>query len=64
MLIIIDKATHKTWVLFGACRDLLRLFTEWKNTIELETGFKVRAGHSNNGPEFRALVAFLAPSGI
>jgi hypothetical protein len=64
MLTITDEATRKTWVLFGARRELFRLFTEWKNTIELETGLKIKVGRSDNGPEFRALAAQLAPGGI
>jgi hypothetical protein len=64
MLTITDKATRKTWVLFGAYRDLPRLFTEWKNTVELETSLKIKVGRSDNGPEFRALADLLAPLGI
>jgi hypothetical protein len=64
MLTLTDEATRKTWVLFGARHDLYRLFTEWKNTVELETGYKVKVGRSDNGPEFRKLAAQLAPGGI
>jgi hypothetical protein len=64
MLTITDEATRKTWVLFGARRELFRLFTEWKNAIELETGLKIKVGRSDNRPEFRTLAAQLAPGGI
>lgn len=64
MLTITDEATRRTWVLFGARHDLFRLFTEWKNIVELETGYKVKIGRSDNGPEFKRLAALLAPGGI
>ena len=64
MLTITDEATRKTWVLFGARRELFRLFTEWKNAIELKTGLKIKVGRSDNRPEFRTLIAQLAPGGI
>jgi hypothetical protein len=64
MLTITDEATRRTWTLFGARRDLFRLFTEWKNGIELESGYKVKIGRSDNGPEFRALAGLLQPGGV
>lgn len=64
MLTITDEASRRVWVLFGARRDLDRLFTEWKNTVELETGLKVKVVRSDNAAEFRALGARMAPYGM
>ena len=57
MLTITDEASRYIWVKFGARRDLLRLFIEFKNTVELETGLKIKACRSDNSPEFKALGA-------
>lgn len=64
MLTITDEASRRVWVLFGARRDLDRLFTEWKNTVELETGLKVKVVRCDNAAEFRALGARMAPYGL
>jgi len=51
-------------VLFGARKDLYRLFIELKARIELETGLKVKVVRCDNAPEFRALGRILAYTGI
>ena len=64
MLVLCDEATRKVWVLFGKRRDFYRLFIEWKNTVELESGFKVTVVRTDNAPEFKAAAAALAPMGL
>lgn len=64
MLTLTDEASRKIWTLFGARREFYRLLIEWKNTVELETGLKVRIFRTDNAPEFKAAAALLAPIGI
>ena len=64
MLTLTDEATRKIWVLFGARRDFYRLFIEWKNTVELEIGRKVKVIRLDNTSKFKAAAAILAPIGI
>jgi hypothetical protein len=64
MLTATCEASRRTWVFFGARRDLRRLFTEFKNTVELETGLRIKVVRTDNAPEFRALGALWAIQGV
>ena len=57
MLTITDEASRKVQVLFSAQRDLDKLFTKWKNSVELEIGLKVKVVRCDNTTEFRTLRA-------
>ena len=52
ILIAIDEVLRKTWVWFGTRKDLYKLFIKFKNTVELETGLKIKVCWCNNKLEF------------
>ena len=60
MLTFTDDYTRKSWVYLTKTRDQLRImFLQYKSSVELESGLKIKAIRCDNASEYKALGALL-----